>query len=186
MQNSNFSDITLSQLRRLTSLLSRALFRRFFKENEQSPAVFLSPRLTYKRPLTVHSHITVFTEFLTSGRNPFLQHRSSNSSTISMATSSETPSGADQTATSGLLGIKANQILILDLDPSKYDAFPQPLIKCMKYSLLLISLSKTENVLLAFLSKAYCYICYEENGPIIIFEVDSSRPPSPRHVSADS
>lgn len=95
-------------------------FRRFFRENEQSPAIFLSPTLTYKRSLTVHSHITVSTELLTdSSKNFFSQALFIISSTISLASSSKTPSGADQTTSSGLLGIKANQNLILDLDRSK-------------------------------------------------------------------
>ncbi|CAI9291656.1 unnamed protein product [Lactuca saligna] len=51
-----------------------------------------------------------------------------------MAVLSKSPSTADQTPSSGLLGIKANQNLILDLDPSKYEAFLHPLIYCLRHS----------------------------------------------------
>ncbi|CAI9280418.1 unnamed protein product [Lactuca saligna] len=66
-----------------------------------------------------------------------------------------------QMAQSILLGIKANQNLILDHDPSKYEAFLQLLINCLKYSPLATALSKTQNVLLALLSRAYSIARYE-------------------------
>lgn len=72
-----------------------------------------------------------------------------------MASSFETPLGVYQTASSGLRGIKANQNIILDLNPSNYDAFLEPLIECLQNSLLFIALSKTENVPLSLLSEAY-------------------------------
>ncbi|CAI9281339.1 unnamed protein product [Lactuca saligna] len=83
---------------------------------------------------------------------------------------SETPYAADQSASSWLLGINANHNLILDLDPPKYDAFLQTLIECLRYSPLATTLSKTENVHLALLSKAYSTTRYEESGVVINFE----------------
>ncbi|CAH1443949.1 unnamed protein product [Lactuca virosa] len=88
-----------------------------------------------------------------------------------MAGSSETPSAADKTASLGLLGIKAIQNLILDIDPSKCDAFLQPLIECLRYSPLATALSKTENFPLALLSKAYSSDRYQESSATITFEL---------------
>ena len=89
--------------------------------------------------------------------------------------SSETPSAADQTASSGLPGIKVNQNLILDFDPFKYDAFFQPLIESLRYSPLATGLSKTDNVPLPPLSKAYSIARYKESGVVIIFELGNQQ-----------
>ncbi|CAI9299731.1 unnamed protein product [Lactuca saligna] len=91
-----------------------------------------------------------------------------------MAASSETPSGADQFATSGLLGIKANQNLILDLDPSKYDTFLQPLIECLRRSPLVDAITKSVHVLV-HLSKAFLTVHYEEGSATMIFEVGNQQ-----------
>ncbi|CAI9286301.1 unnamed protein product [Lactuca saligna] len=92
-----------------------------------------------------------------------------------MVASSKTPSGADQTTTSGLLGIKANQNLILDLDPSKYDAFLQPLIECLRHSLLAGALSKLVHVTLVHLSNAFSTAHYKESSATIIFELGNQQ-----------
>ena len=92
-----------------------------------------------------------------------------------MAASSKTPYVVEQMAHSTLLNIKANQNLILDLDPTKYDAFIQPLIECLRYSPLLISLTKTENVPLVHLSKAYSTASYQQREEMITFEVDKTK-----------
>ncbi|CAI9268636.1 unnamed protein product [Lactuca saligna] len=87
-----------------------------------------------------------------------------------MASSSETPSVVDQTTSSGLLSMKANQNLILDLDPSKYEAFLQPLIEFLRHSPLAQALPMSENAPLAHLSKAFSTARYQESGSIITFK----------------
>lgn len=69
------------------------------------------------------------------------------------------------------LKLFSNQNLILDLDPSKYEAFLQPLIECLRHSPVAQDLSMTENVPLVHLSKAFSTARYQEIGSIITFEV---------------
>ena len=93
-----------------------------------------------------------------------------------MAASSETPSVTEQMAHSTLLNIKANQNLILELEPSKYDAFLQLLIECPRYSPLVIALMKTKNVPLVHLSKAYSTASYLKEVEKITFEIGNHKP----------
>lgn len=92
-----------------------------------------------------------------------------------MVTSSETSFGGGQTASSGLLSIKANQNLRLDLYSSKYDAFFQPLIKFLSNYPLATALSKSEDVPLALLSKAYSTARYEDSDSTIYFELGNQQ-----------
>lgn len=82
-------------------------------------------------------------------------------------------------AQSTLLNIKAKQNLILDLEPSKYDAFIQPLIKFMRYSPMVITLTKFENVPLVHLSKAYSIASYLKEEEKITFEIGNQK----NHIS---
>ena len=63
-----------------------------------------------------------------------------------MAASLETPLIIEQMAQSSILNLKVNQNLILDLHPAKYDGFLQPIVKCLRYSPLVITLTKSEIV----------------------------------------
>lgn len=88
-----------------------------------------------------------------------------------MATSSETPSVAEQMAQSSILNLMANQNLILDLNPAKYDRFLQPIVECLRYSPLVIALTKSEIVPLVHLSKVYSTASYQKGEELIPFEI---------------
>ncbi|CAI9281376.1 unnamed protein product [Lactuca saligna] len=88
-----------------------------------------------------------------------------------MASSSNTPSATDQTDSSGLLSLNPNQNLILDHDPSKYEAFLHPLIECLGHSPVAQALSMTENVPFIHLSNAFTTTRYQESRSIITFKV---------------
>ncbi|CAI9276819.1 unnamed protein product [Lactuca saligna] len=148
-------------------------------ENEELPPGFLSLTLTYKRKIVDVTPLTLLkiSKIIKCKKNPFFSHdRSSSSLSISMATSSETPFSTDQSATSGLLEIKDNQNMILDLDLLKYDAFLQPLIEFLRHSLLANTLSNYVHVPpLVHLSKAFTTACYEESSATILFAVGTQQ-----------
>ena len=88
-----------------------------------------------------------------------------------MAASPETTSVAEKLAQSSILNLKANQNLILDLDPTKYDGFLQPIVECLCYSPLVIALTKSEIVPMVHLSKAYSTSSYQKGEEMITFEI---------------
>ncbi|CAI9284802.1 unnamed protein product [Lactuca saligna] len=61
----------------------------------------------------------------------------------------------DQTAHSTLLTVKPNQLMIVDIEPYKYEPYLRPIFECLKYSPLVHALTKMEDVPITLLSKAY-------------------------------
>ncbi|CAI9282842.1 unnamed protein product [Lactuca saligna] len=88
-----------------------------------------------------------------------------------MATSSKTPLVAEQMLHSSILNLQANQNLILDIDPSKYNKCFQPVIQCLRYYPLVIALIKSEIVPLVHISKAYSTTSYQKGDELITFEI---------------
>ncbi|CAH1440083.1 unnamed protein product [Lactuca virosa] len=111
------------------SYFSRLLYRDFGAPN----VGFLSPIVLYIRKFDASLLFTTFKVInLPVQENPFLfQALFIIFSTASMDASSSVD---EQMAQSTILGIMANQNLILNLHLSKYNAFLQPLIECMRYS----------------------------------------------------
>lgn len=89
----------------------------------------------------------------------------------SMAASSEKPSATEQMAQSSILHLQANQNMILNLYPTKYDGFLQLIVECLRYSLLVIALTKSKIVSMVNLSKAYSTASYTKGDEFIIFEI---------------
>lgn len=115
------------------SCFSRLLFQDFGAQNFG----FLSLIVSYIRKFDASLLITAFKDIiLLAQENPFLSQALF--IVISIASVDASSSVDEQMAQSTLLGIKANQILILDLDPSKYEAFLQPLIECLNTLLWLL------------------------------------------------
>lgn len=74
-------------------------------------------------------------------------------------------------AQSSILNIKENQNLVMDLDPTKYDGFLQPLVECLHYSPLVVALMKLEILPLVHLSKPYSIAIYQKGEEMIIFKI---------------
>lgn len=74
-------------------------------------------------------------------------------------------------AQSSILNLKANQNMILDLEPAKYDGFLQPITECLRYSPLFIALTKSGIVPLVHLSKSYSTASYQKGEELITFEI---------------
>lgn len=89
----------------------------------------------------------------------------------SIAASSERPSVVEQMAHSLILNLMANQNLIHDHDSTNYDGFLQPLIECLRYSPLVIALTKSKIVPMVHLSKAYSTASYQKGEEFISFEI---------------
>lgn len=81
----------------------------------------------------------------------------------------------EHTTQSSLLTIKPHQNLILDLAPFKYDAFMLTIVKCQKYSPLVITMTKVECVLMLILSKAYSSAKYVKEEEKIICKVHGKK-----------
>lgn len=105
----------------------------------------------------------------------FSLHYSPSFPTASMVASSETPSVAEQTASTVVLNIKPNQNLDLDLESSKYAEYLKPMIECLRYSPLAQALTMVESVLLIHLWKAFSTANYKHNEAMITFKVDSHK-----------
>lgn len=61
--------------------------------------------------------------------------------------------------------------MILDLYPTKYDGFLQPIVECLRYSPLVITLTMYEIIPMVLLSKAYSTARYQKEEQRITFEV---------------
>lgn len=92
-----------------------------------------------------------------------------------MVGSLENRSVQEQSVQSLILNIKANQNMILDLHRAKYDGFLQLIVECLRYSPLIIALTKSEIVPIVHLSKAYSTACYQKEEQRIMFEVFNSK-----------
>ena len=75
----------------------------------------------------------------------------------------DSSSAHDQTATSSLLTIKPNQNLIIDLNPIYYEAYLLQMVECLKYSSLLIALTKVESVPMSLMSQVYSSATYDKS-----------------------
>ena len=89
-----------------------------------------------------------------------------------MATSS---SAHDQTATSSLLTIKPNQNMITERTPFLYDSYMLHVVECLKYSPLLLALTKVEAVPMPLLSQVYSSATYDKNKDRIYFTIHDKK-----------
>ena len=88
-----------------------------------------------------------------------------------MEGSSETPSVQQQTGKCQLHTMKPHQNLIINLDPCKYEIHLLMIIECLKYSLLITTLTKMESVPMSLLSKSYSSTCYIKEEQRITFDI---------------
>lgn len=89
-----------------------------------------------------------------------------------MATSS---SAHDQTATSSLLAIKANQNMIIEMSPFLYNSYMLHVVECLKYSPLLLALTQVEAVPMSLLSQVYSSATYDKNKDRIYFTIHDKK-----------
>lgn len=61
--------------------------------------------------------------------------------------------------------------MILDLYPTKYDGFLQPIVECLRYSPLVITLTMYEIIPMVLMSKAYSTASYQKEEQRITFEI---------------
>lgn len=67
--------------------------------------------------------------------------------------------------------------MIIDLEPFKYDAYILQIVECLKYSPLVIALTKVEVVPMSLLSQVYLsakYVKTEERIMFVIFDKKTS------------
>ncbi|KAI3752475.1 hypothetical protein L2E82_24508 [Cichorium intybus] len=88
--------------------------------------------------------------------------------TSSMAGSS---SANDNTSSTLMLKIKANQNLIIDLNSSHYSKHIRPMIECLKYSRISKALTTSASVPISLLSAAYSTAFYNKAEELVTFEV---------------
>ena len=77
----------------------------------------------------------------------------------------------DQTNSSFFLTIKPNQNLIIQLDPFLYDSYMLQVVECLKYSPLVIALTKVEYVPMSLLSQVYSTASYDKRKEHIFFDI---------------
>ena len=73
--------------------------------------------------------------------------------------------------TSHILPIRPHQSLIIDLNPVTYDAFMYPIVECLKYSPLVLALSKVEIVPMECLSQIFSTAHYDKSVDCIYFDI---------------
>ena len=73
----------------------------------------------------------------------------------------ESSSVYETSARSTLLSIKANQNLLINLTPFAYDPYMLNVVECIKYSPLVIALTKVESIPMSFLSQVYSIATYD-------------------------
>ena len=80
-----------------------------------------------------------------------------------MAASSKTMSVAEQSGSTMMLNIKANQNLNIDLRSSRYPDDLKPMIECLEYSPIYQALTMVETVPMVHLSQAYSSDFFNQN-----------------------
>ena len=73
--------------------------------------------------------------------------------------------------TSHILPIRPQQSLVIDLTPVSYDAFMYPIVECLKYSPLVLALTKVETVPMECLSQIFSTAHYEKYVDRIYFDI---------------
>ena len=73
--------------------------------------------------------------------------------------------------TSNILPIKPQQSLVIDLTPISYHAFMYPIVECLKYSPLVLALSKVEIVPMECLSQIFSTAHYDKSVDRIYFDI---------------
>ncbi|KAI3780423.1 hypothetical protein L2E82_10404 [Cichorium intybus] len=79
----------------------------------------------------------------------------------------------DNTSSTLMLKIKANQNLIIDLNSSHYSEYIRPMIECLKYSPIATALTASATVPISLLSVAYSTAFYNKAEEFVSFEVGS-------------
>ncbi|KAI3505833.1 hypothetical protein L1887_28119 [Cichorium endivia] len=82
-------------------------------------------------------------------------------------------SANDNTSSTLMLKIKANQNMIIDLNSSHYNEPIRPMIECLKFSRISKALTKSASVPLVHLYSAYSSAFYNKTEEIVTFEVGS-------------
>lgn len=93
----------------------------------------------------------------------------------SMVSSFDRVSFMDLTTSSITLTVKQNEILINDLDASKYPIVVQQLIKCLNYLILKKELAHHEDVLLSALILTFSTTSYSKSLDVMNFEVQGHK-----------
>ena len=83
----------------------------------------------------------------------------------------ESSSVEEQTATSYLLTIKPNQNLMIQLNPFVYDSYMLHVVKCLKYSPLVVALTQVESVPMPLLSQVYSSASDDKCKKWIFFDI---------------
>ncbi|CAI9263314.1 unnamed protein product [Lactuca saligna] len=74
-----------------------------------------------------------------------------------------------------ILPIRAQQSLVIDLNPKAYENYMYPMVECLKYSPLVLALSKVEVVLMECLSKVFSTAHYDRSVDRIYFDLLSHK-----------
>ena len=83
----------------------------------------------------------------------------------------ESSSVYETSARSTLRSIKANQNLLINLTPFAYDLFMLNVVECLKYSPLVIALTKVKSIPMSFLSQVYSTATYDKTKERVFFDI---------------
>lgn len=92
-----------------------------------------------------------------------------------ISTMADSSSVQDQTASSSLLVIKPNQNMIIQLNPFLYDSYMLQVVECLKYSPLVIALTRVEYVPMSLLFQVYSTASYDKNKERVYFQIFSHK-----------
>ena len=74
-----------------------------------------------------------------------------------------------------ILPIRPQQSLVIDLNPLVYDHYMYPIVECLKYSPLVLALSKVEIVPMECLSQVFSTAHYDKSVDRIYFDILSNK-----------
>lgn len=89
----------------------------------------------------------------------------------------ESSSAHETPVRSVLLTIKPNQNLLIELTPFAYDPYMLQVVECLKYSPLVIPLTKVKVVLMSFLIQVYSTAVYDKVNERICFNLLDQKTP---------